>query len=94
MKKIMKKRVIFYCPWTEELIIGAEEFDGTLSDDNILGAFYETGKTMWCPTHPDYDELWYLKEYQNLRVPYYKIEIEKFYIEVPTFWDKIKEALR
>ena len=94
MKKIMKKRVIFYCPWTEELVIGAEEFDGTLSDDNILGAFYETGKTMWCPTHSDYDELWYLKEYKNLRVPYYKIEIEKFYIEVPTFWDKIKEALR
>ena len=94
MKKIMKKRVIFYCPWTGEKIIGAEEFDGTLSDDNILGAFYETGKTAWCPTHPDYDELWYLKEYKNLRVPYYKIEIEKFYVEVPTFWDKIKEALR
>ena len=94
MKKIMKKRVIFYCPWTEELVIGAEEFDGTLSDDNILGAFYETGKTAWCPTHQDYDELWYLKEYKNLRVPYYKIEIEKFYVEVPTFWDKIKEALR
>lgn len=96
MKKIMKKRVIFYCPWTEELVIGAEEFDGALSDDNILGAFYETGKAIWRPTiHPDYDELWYLKETKmGLRLPYYKVEIDNFYIEVPTFWDKIKDALR
>ena len=94
MKKIMKKRVIFYCPWTEELVIGAEEFDGTLSDDNILGAFHETGKTMWCPTNPDYDELWYLKPCGKVRLPYYKVLIDDFYIEVPTFWDRIKNALR
>ncbi len=94
MKKIMKKRVIFYCPWTGEKIIGAEEFDGTLSDDNILDAFHETGKTMWCPTHPDYDELWYLKPCGKVRLPYYKVLIDDFYIEVPTFWDRIKNALR
>ena len=94
MRKIMKKRDVFYCPWTEETIIGAEEFDGSLSDNNILGAFHEVGKTVWCPTHPDYNELWYLKEYQGLRIPYYKIEVEEFYIFTPTFWDKIKDILR
>lgn len=94
MKKIIKKRIVFYCPWTEETFIGAEEYDSSLSDDNILNAYHEVGRTMWCPTHPDHDELWYLKEYQGLRVPYYKIEVEKFYIEVPSFWDKVKNALR
>lgn len=94
MKKIMKKRIILYCPWTKEEIIGAEEYDGTLSDESILKAFHEVGKTQWCPTYPDFDELWYLREYKEVRLPYYKVSVEKFYIEVPTFWDRIVKALR
>ena len=94
MRKILKKRIILYCPWTGEEIIGAEEYDGTLSDESILGAFHEVGKTLWCPTHPDFDELWYLRECKEVRLPYYKVEIGKFYIEIPTLWDKVKKALR
>lgn len=94
MKKIMKKRIILYCPWTDEEIIGAEEYDGTLSDNNIFMAFHEVGKTIWCPSQPDYEELWYLKEQNGLHLPYYKVGIDDFYIEVPTFWDRIKNALR
>lgn len=96
MKAVMKKRIILYCPWTDEKIIGAEEFDGTLSDDNILGAFHEIGKTMWMwendPFYPT--ELWYLKPCGEVRLPYYKVLVDDFYIEVPTFWDRIKNALR
>lgn len=95
MKKIAKKRIILYCPWTDEEIIGAEEYDGTLSDFNIFMAFHEVGKTIWRPTGLGYNELWYMKETETgLHLPYYKVGIDDFYIEVPTFWDKIKEALR
>lgn len=95
MKKIKKKRIILYCPWTHEEIIGAEEYDGSISDYSIFMSFHEVGKTVWSPTHPDYKELWYLKEDKcGLRLPYYKVGIDDFYTEVPTFWDKIKEALR
>lgn len=94
MKKILKKRVVLYCPWTKETIIDAEEYDGTLDDDNIILAFHEVGKTKWCPTHPDYEELWYLKTCGTLRLPYYKVLIDDFYIYMPTFWDKVKDALR
>lgn len=95
MKMVMKKRIILYCPWTDEVIIGAEEYDGTISDFNIFMAFHEVGKTIWLSTHPDYQELWYLKENKGgLRLPYYKVGIDDFYTEVPTFWDKIKNALR
>lgn len=95
MRRIHKKRIILYCPWTKEKIIGAEEYDGKLDDDNILFSFHETGKTMWCPTCSDYgDELWYLTPCGKVRLPYYKVLVEDFYIEVPTFWDKIKNALR
>jgi len=96
VKKIRKKRIILYCPWTKEVIIGAEEFDSSLSNNNILGAFHEVGKTVWMwENDPFYQtELWYLKEQNGLRVPYYKVDISDFYIEVPSFWDKVKNALR
>jgi hypothetical protein len=94
MKKILKKRIVLYCPWTKETIIGAEEYDGALDDDNILLAFHEVGKTAWYPTYPDDDELWYLKLCGKVRLPYYKVLIDDFYIYVPTFWDKVKNALR
>lgn len=96
MKKIKKKRIVLYCPWAREVIIGAEEFDSALSDDNILGAFHEVGKTVWLwENDPFYQtELWYLKEQNGIRLPYYKVEVREFYIDVPTFWDKVKDALR
>ena len=97
MKKIMKKRIILYCPWTKEEIIGAEEYDGALSDESILGVFHEVGKTVWMwENDPFYQtELWYLKEAKTgLRLPYYKVGIDGFYVEVPTFWDRIVKALR
>jgi len=94
VKKIKKKRIILYCPWTDEEIIGAEEYEGYLSDENIIGIYYEVGKAQWYPTHPDYDELWYLKEQNGIKIPYYKVGVSDFYIEVPSFWDKVKNALR
>lgn len=96
MRKIKKKRIILYCPWTKEVVIGAEEYDSALSDDNILGAFHEVGKTEWMwENDPFYQtELWYLKEQNGLRTPYYKVDVSDFYIEVPSFWDKVRNALR
>ena len=93
MKKVWKKRIILYCPWTDEEIIGAEEYDGKLSDENIFFSFHEIGKTGWYPTNPDHEELWYLKDCGEVRLPYYKVGIDDFYIEIPTLWDKIKKAL-
>lgn len=93
MKKIIKKRIILYCPWTHEEIIGAEEYDYSLPDEAILYAFHEVGKTEWF-TYSGYKELWYLREYGNKRLPHYKVGIDDFYIEIPTLWDKIKKALR
>lgn len=96
MKKIKKKRIILYCPWTKEVVIGAEEYDSALSDDNILGAFHEVGKTMWLWENDSFyqTELWYLKEQNGLRTPYYKVDVSDFYIEVPSFWDKVRNALQ
>ena len=93
MKLIKKKRIVLYCPWTGEEIIGGEEFDGSLSDDNILGMYHEEGKTAWLPTYPDYLGLWLSVVQNNMRLPYYKVYVDDFYIERPTFWDKVKRFL-
>ena len=97
MKRIVKKRLSYYCPWTKEVMYGAIEFDGNMSDENILGSVHEKGKTAWLPTYPDYPELWLLKPLPanpRVRQPVYKIEVDSYVVEVPSFFDKLKAALR
>ena len=61
MKKLVVKRII-YAPnyaslWREQLtndiVIGGEEYDGKLSDFNILGAMIEVGKWDWASSYGD-----------------------------------------
>lgn len=61
MKKIAVKRII-YAPnysalWREQLSadigIGGEEYDGKLTDYNILGAMVEVGKWKWASSYGD-----------------------------------------
>lgn len=97
MKKIIKKRLVYSCPWTKEIWYGAEEYDYFLPDNAILGAIHEVGKTVWRPTNPDYMELWLLRPYPvdpKVRLPLYRIEVEEFYTYKPTIFDKFLSFLR
>ena len=49
MKRIKVKRLAYYNLVTNEILWGGEEYDGNLTDENILGVFHEIGKTEWCP---------------------------------------------
>jgi len=49
MKKIKVKRLAYYNLITNDILWGGEEYDGHLTDENILGAIHEIGKTEWCP---------------------------------------------
>lgn len=94
MRKVWKKRVIYYRPWTQDVFYGGEEYDCALSDNNILGSIHTVGKTVWLyENDPCYDaELWLLRplpQNPNVKLPAYKIEVEEFYIEVPTLWEKV-----
>ena len=70
MKCIAVKRLIYYAPYTGEIMFGAEEYDIHLTDENILGAFHEVGKTAWIN-----NSLWILRA----GIPVYQITVEKFY---------------
>lgn len=61
MRKIAVKRII-YAPnyatlWREqfspEVCIGGEEYDGKLTDHNILSAMIEVGKWYWASSYGD-----------------------------------------
>ena len=86
MKKIIIKRLI-YKNDTEE-IIGSCEYDGRLTDDNILGAIHEVGHTVWVG-----QSLWKL---QN-GIPQYRISVETFYQYQKSwynlFWDWIRRTI-
>ena len=59
VKKIVVKRLIYssnyHTLWGEQLssevMIGGEEYDGNLSDNNILGAIREIGKWDWASSY-------------------------------------------
>lgn len=97
MRKIVKKRLIYFCPWTHDVWYGAEEYDENMTDENILGAVYEVGKTSWCPTGVfGNKELWLLKPYPadpKVKLPLYKIQVEEFYIYHKSWFDRIRSFL-
>lgn len=97
MKQIVKKRLIYTCPWTKEVFYGVDEYDSNLSDSNILGAIHEVGKTVWLPTYPGEEQLWLLRPHPinpNVKLPTYRIEVDTFYVDCPSFLDMILSFLR
>jgi len=68
MKKIIIKRLVYRHP-NGEMLIGAQEYDGHLTDHNILGSIHEIGKTAWIGHN-----LWTLRN----GIPHYRITVESF----------------
>ena len=84
MKKIIVKRLI-YTNGDGVSHIGGSEYDGALTNDNILGAIHEVGKTQWIGS-----ELWLMKN----GIPVYHITVEPFVQYQKTVIDTIIDMLR
>lgn len=76
---------------TNELFYGAEEYDGHLTNYNILGSIYEVGKHEWCP-----HSLSLYQKNQNGDFVY-QIYVEQFeYAEKSwynLFWDWVRRVI-
>ena len=92
MKRIITKRLLYRNMNTNEIFYGAEEYDGHLSNHNILGSIYEVGKHEWCP----YTLSLYQKNQNGELV--YQIYVEQFEYAVKSWYnllaDNIKRILR
>lgn len=85
MKKIQIKRLIYTSAWTGEEFVGAIEYDGRLSDYNILGSIHEIGKTQWIGSN-----LWLMKD----NIPRYKITVASFTQYTKSWYDWLLDAIR
>lgn len=85
MKKVIVKRLVYHSLTTGETFLGAEEYDGHLTDENILGAFHEEGKTAWVNNH-----LWLIRDNDLL----YRITVEEFPQYTKSWYDLLLDAIR
>ena len=103
MKKIKVKRLAYYNSITKDILWGAEEYDGNLTDENILNMIHEVGKTEWHPTNwigPGdkwENELWLLKpdpNNPNIKYPTYRIHVETFYRYQKSWYDLLLDNIK
>ena len=91
MKRVTTKRLLYKSMLTGEIHLGATEYDGNLTNENILGAIYEVGKHEWCP----YDLSLYQKNQNGDLV--YQIYVEQFeYAEKSWYnllWDWVRRVI-
>lgn len=85
MKAKKIKRAVYHSISSGEIFIGAEEYDGKLTDDNILGAIYEVGKTAWIGK-----DLWVVRGSELI----YRISIEEFTQYTKSWYDYLIDAVR
>ena len=84
MKKVQVKRLV-YTNGRGISHIGALEYDGHLTDANILGSIHERGKTQWIG-----DSLWLV----HAGIPMYHITVERFYYYQKRWFENIFDAVR
>jgi hypothetical protein len=91
MKKIITKRLLYKSMLTGEIHLGATEYDGHLTNENILGAIYTIGEHIW---YNDYS----LYQLDNTGMPIYQIYIEQVEQYQKSWYDllidEIKRILR
>lgn len=83
MKRTKIKRLVFTNQYGGGYI-GATEYDGKLTDDNILGAFHEVGKTVWKGR-----QLWMLVNGE----PTFRISVELFDQYRKRWYEQILDAI-
>lgn len=84
MKKVIVKRLAYTMGYGD-VKYGSVEYDGSLSDENILGAVHEVGKTQWIGS-----SLWLMRG----NVPLYKITVETFPQYTKSWYDYLLDAIR
>ena len=85
MKVIKVKRLMYYSPNSGEVLYGGHEFDGNLTDENILGSVHEVGKTKWIN-----GDLWLMKGECFV----YRITVEPFYQYQKQWFDYVWDWIR
>lgn len=91
MKRIKVKRLLYHHLATNEIHYGGFEYDGNLTDENILGALFTIGKHKW---HPGMEGIYQLDANGELK---YRITVETFYRYEKSWynllWDWVRRVI-
>ena len=88
MRKIKVKRLIYNHLGTGEIHYGGYEFDGNLTDDNILGTIFTLGKHQW---RPNGYGMYQLNQKGEL---VYRIGVETFYRYQKSWYNRLWDCVR
>ena len=88
MKKIKVKRLMYHHLGTNEITYGGEEYNGNLTDYNILGAIFTLGKH---ERHPGMEGIYQLNANGEL---VYRITVETFYQYQKTRFDFLLDSIK
>ena len=88
MKKIVIKRLVYHHLATNEIHYGGYEFDGNLTDENILGMLFTFGKHEWCP---DGYGMYQLNANGEL---VYRITVETFYRYEKSWYNLLADNIK
>ena len=87
MKRIKVKRLLYKSMLTGEIHVGATEYDGHLTNENILGAIYTIGKHIW---HNDYS----LYQLDDNGMPIYQIYVNQFEQYQKSWYDLLMDEIK
>ena len=88
MKRIITKRLMYRNLVTNEISYGAEEYDGHLTNENILGAIYTLGKHEWC------SNAFALYQFNNRGELVYQITIEEFTHYQKSWYNLLSDSIK
>ena len=87
MKRVVIKRLMYQNLMTGEIAYGGTEYDGTLTDENILGCIHEVGKSIY---REDYPCLILLRN----GLMTHRVTVEEFPQYQKCWYDLLLDALR
>lgn len=88
MRKVKVKRLMYHHLSTNEIHYGGEEYNGNLTDYNILGAIFTLGKHEW---HPGMIGIYQLNDKGELQ---YRITVETFYQYQKSWYDLLFDNMK
>jgi len=88
MKKMIIKRLVYHNMVNNEISYSAEQYDGQLTNENILGAVYTLGKHEWCPYHLG------LYQYNTNGELVYRITIEEFEQYQKSWYNLLSDSIK
>lgn len=88
MRKVKIKRLVYHHLGTNEIYYGGFEYDGNLTDENILGTLFTLGKHEWCPNGYG---MYQLNQKGEL---VYRIGVETFYQYQKSWYDMLVDNIK